>query len=470
MAKDGEGSGRKGKGGSSGDGPDDADAQGTANGSAKPGPAGEDLTASVRRFVTIFLFILAIFVIFDQELRNAAGDMVGAVLGPLFAFDHRFPVFTFFPVAIVMVLATSLLRHFMMDWKEMARVQHVTSHLNKELFRATKDDNKYKMKRLNEIKQSPEFTELQSKQMGSTWKVMGPTMIIAVAIFAWMFSFAAAPVAFAVDNAPDGTAVLAFESNLVDVGVVGDPVREGRTGEDGFNVRISQSGRLFAFVHDPGQTGTVAFVRQSDGVSFQGQAHALSAIPAGRTVDLSPGRWSVETVVEGSDLAAGGAPLHYPVIVLDRGAAQAGDPGLSLLKIWPARDAPPREIDVPDGASVSVVVPARGGLDGETVRVRFTELDPGADGQTSSRTVDVGRDAVWSMPRGPTSHVISKEGQVPWARFDLNGVTVLPNWILLYSLFTIPFGYLFQKLFKAWSYRDEVALLQRPDRGGAGGE
>lgn len=395
----------------------------------------QDVGASVRRFVTIFLFILALFVIFDPQLRDAMGGAVGAVLGPLFAFDHQYPVLTFFPVAIVMVLATSAIRHVMMDWKEMAKVQHLTSHLNKELFQATKDDNKYKMKKLNELKESEKFAKLQSKQMGSTWKVMGPTMLIAVAIFAWMFSFAAAPVAFAVD-APEGSTVLAWDGNLA----------HAKTIDGGTDIGVGQSADVYVFAD---RSTTVDVVRGWDGTSFKGSGLGPLPVQEGRTIDLEPGTYRVRTIAEDSDLTAAGAELVFPII-----AVEGPDGAMQVQKVWPAGgDAP--TIEVPTNATVTGLIPSKfGPAESGITRIEFEQV--GATGGESTTTrVDLTEEHVLVLP-GPTTHVVAKTGRVPWAEFDLNGTTLLPNWILLYSLFTIPFGYLFQKVFKAWEYRHQA--------------
>lgn len=396
------------------------------------GDEDQDIGASVRRFVTIFLFILALFVIFDPQLRDAMGGAVGAVLGPLFAFDHRYPVLTFFPVAILMVLVTSGIRHVMMDWKEMAKVQHLTSHLNKELFQATKDDNKYKMKKLNELKESDKFAELQSKQMSSTWKVMGPTMLIAVAIFAWMFSFAAAPVAFTVD-APEGSTVMAWDGNLA----------HAKTIDGGTDIPVGQSADVYVFAD---RTATVDVVRDWDGTSFKGSGLGPIPLDEGRTIDLEPGSYRVRTIAEDSDLSAAGADLVFPVVVVE------GPDGMQVQKVWPGGDDAPT-IEVPVNATVTGLVPAKfGPAEAGITRIEFEQVDA-TGGEATSTRIDLTEEHVYVLP-GPTAHVVAKTGHVPWAEFDLNGTTLLPNWILLYSLFTIPFGYLFQKVFKAWEYRD----------------
>lgn len=455
------GSGRDGKGG----GPDGGTAGDDGEGPRSPfGGGDDDMASSVKRFVTIFLFILALFVIFDQELRAATGDMAGAVLEPLFAFNHQWPVFTFFPVAVVMVLVTSTLRHVMMDWKEMARVQHVMSHVNKELFRATREENKYKIKKLNEIKESDEFTQMQAQQMSGTWKVMGPTMIIAVAIFAWMFSFAAAPIAFDV-QAPSGTVFLAWDgADLHAAGVADGATTSFVAGEAGTVHVFAPPGANAPF-------GEAGAVRGYDGKAFTGPVLGPLNVSRGRTVDLEPGTYRVQTLPGDSDLRVGDAALDYALVVVNGSAAAGGGgPGpLQVVRVPPvAEGGTAPSFTVAEGETVRILVPVREEPTAGELHVRFTWT---VGQETRTRTEQVPADEAWVLEDRPAVTVVSMQGRVPWAEFDLNGTTLLPNWILLYSLFTIPFGYLFQKVFKALSYHGELeeADAQRTAGGGGGG-
>jgi uncharacterized membrane protein (DUF106 family) len=50
---------------------------------------------------------------------------------------------------------------------------------------------------------------------------------------------------------------------------------------------------------------------------------------------------------------------------------------------------------------------------------------------------------------------------VPWAEaVDLNASTVLPHWILLYSLISIPFAQLLNRTLRYYSFRKKLQELE----------
>ena len=55
---------------------------------------------------------------------------------------------------------------------------------------------------------------------------------------------------------------------------------------------------------------------------------------------------------------------------------------------------------------------------------------------------------------------------VPWEfNADMENQSVLPNWILLYSLVTLPFGQVLQRVLKLFSFRRKLRELEykQPD-------
>ena len=50
---------------------------------------------------------------------------------------------------------------------------------------------------------------------------------------------------------------------------------------------------------------------------------------------------------------------------------------------------------------------------------------------------------------------------VPWAyNVNLNGYTVLPNWVLLYSLASIPFGQVLSRLLRWWDFKKRLVEIE----------
>ena len=58
---------------------------------------------------------------------------------------------------------------------------------------------------------------------------------------------------------------------------------------------------------------------------------------------------------------------------------------------------------------------------------------------------------------------------VPWAfNTDLISANILPNWIILYSVLTLPFGQVFTRGLKYFSFRSRLKNLEAKGLGGAG--
>jgi uncharacterized membrane protein (DUF106 family) len=59
------------------------------------------------------------------------------------------------------------------------------------------------------------------------------------------------------------------------------------------------------------------------------------------------------------------------------------------------------------------------------------------------------------------SHVVSTTFSVPWSfNNDLNGIYVLPSWILLYSLVSLPFGQVLMRTLRYFSFKKRLDQLK----------
>jgi uncharacterized membrane protein (DUF106 family) len=139
------------------------------------------------RFFTIFMFILAVFVLFDPVLRDALGNIVGMGLGPVIGFGGNYPTLTLILAGMVMTGLTIVVRHFFTDYVQQAESQKIVSAFNKELRKARMENNTFKTKKLME--QQPKIMEKSMKMTGSQLKLMPVTLLIVVPIFAWVAVF-----------------------------------------------------------------------------------------------------------------------------------------------------------------------------------------------------------------------------------------------------------------------------------------
>lgn len=146
-----------------------------------------DTKATTSRMLLIFVFIMAIFVMFDQDLRSALGGIVGMGLEPLWGFDGSFPVVSLFITGAFMTLLSIVVRHFFTDYVKQARGQKIMSAFNKEMSAARKENNTYKLKKMLELQ--PKMMEESMKQTTAQMKLMPVTMLIIIPIFAWLAVF-----------------------------------------------------------------------------------------------------------------------------------------------------------------------------------------------------------------------------------------------------------------------------------------
>ncbi|HLF16765.1 MAG TPA: EMC3/TMCO1 family protein [Candidatus Thermoplasmatota archaeon] len=137
--------------------------------------------------VTLLSFFLVLYVMSNTAIRNALGEAVGTVLGPVIGFGGHYPVLTLMLAGAVMVLLTTLLRHFTTDWLEMAKSQAVMRHFQKEFQRARKENNTYQIKKLQD--QQPDIMARQAEMSSRQMRTMPLTMIVVIPLFAWMFHF-----------------------------------------------------------------------------------------------------------------------------------------------------------------------------------------------------------------------------------------------------------------------------------------
>lgn len=150
-------------------------------------PSQSQQAMSWSRMATIFILILAVFILFDQNLRNGLGQVVGYALEPLVGFGGSFPVVTLFLSGMIMTSVTIILRHFFTDYVEQVRSQKIVAAFNKELREARLENNTYKIKKLTDMQQ-----DVLKKSMAASTaqlKLLPMTMIVIIPIFAWLAVF-----------------------------------------------------------------------------------------------------------------------------------------------------------------------------------------------------------------------------------------------------------------------------------------
>lgn len=160
-------------------------------------------SGGIAQFLMIFMFMLALLVVFDPSLRSAMGNAVGYIFWPTISFGNRYPIWTIFFCGIITVTLSTTIRHYFIDWVETAKAQKQMSAFSKEFRKAQLSNNTYKIKKLTEMQ--PEIMAKQSKLMMSQMKPMGFTMVIIIAIFTWLWLF--------IEDLSSHTITLPWEAN-----------------------------------------------------------------------------------------------------------------------------------------------------------------------------------------------------------------------------------------------------------------
>jgi len=152
-----------------------------------PGTAGAPRPDLGGQMLLLLALLLAMFVLFDNDIRQALGNGVGMVLGPAFGFDGRMPVITLLLTGLLTSCFTITVRQLFTDWVGQARAARIAQAFNKELREARQSNNTYKLKKLTELQ--PQIMSAQMKASQTQLKLMPVTMIIVVPTFAWLANF-----------------------------------------------------------------------------------------------------------------------------------------------------------------------------------------------------------------------------------------------------------------------------------------
>ncbi len=138
-----------------------------------------------------FIFILAIgflfLIMFDRDLGDAISGYVGIVLYPIIGFGGQFPILTMFCAGVLTVGISTGIRHFMIDWVDMAKKQKMMNEYNKAVREATKSGNQSRVEKLQSENQ--DIMALQSQMMMGQMKSSMMSMVIVILIFRWHYSF-----------------------------------------------------------------------------------------------------------------------------------------------------------------------------------------------------------------------------------------------------------------------------------------
>ncbi len=157
---------------------------------ASSGTPGESRPAKpdfANQMIVLFAFMIAMLVMFDNNLRQGLGKIVGLGLSPVVGFDGQLPMLTLLFTGLLMSFFSISVRHLFVDWVGQARVAKMTSAFQKELRQARQSNNTYKLKKLTELQ--PQMMSQSMKSSQTQLKLMPITMLVIIPIFAWLANF-----------------------------------------------------------------------------------------------------------------------------------------------------------------------------------------------------------------------------------------------------------------------------------------
>jgi uncharacterized membrane protein (DUF106 family) len=141
-----------------------------------------------KRFISRFFLSLGIVffigIMISNDFRKELANLVAPVLDPLSA---SMPIYV-----VILILAaftavyTSVIQKFTVDMKKMKEIQQRVMSFQKEYMEAAKQDNKFKLKQMEEEK--AEIQKLQSEMMSMQFKPMFYSIVVTLPIFMWLYS------------------------------------------------------------------------------------------------------------------------------------------------------------------------------------------------------------------------------------------------------------------------------------------
>jgi uncharacterized membrane protein (DUF106 family) len=150
-------------------------------------PTRPAMAPSSSPILMLMMMFLMLMIIVDKGLRDLIGGLVGLAFLPTIGFEYAFPLWTLLLAGMVSLSFSTVLRHFMIDWVDMARINKRATALRKELFAAMKRRDMSRVDQLNKIQQ-----ESSQETMATTMNQMKPTMItmvLVIGVFTWLWVF-----------------------------------------------------------------------------------------------------------------------------------------------------------------------------------------------------------------------------------------------------------------------------------------
>jgi uncharacterized membrane protein (DUF106 family) len=141
--------------------------------------------------------VLFIGIIFSEDFRISLGLALDALLFPLSSFKFHITILF---LSILTATYSNIIQKYTMDYEKLKKGQQILREYQKEYMEAMKQDNKFKLKQLEERK--TEIQKIQSELMSMQFKPMFLTFVVTIPIFAWLWEKAVASYSLTHNSAP----------------------------------------------------------------------------------------------------------------------------------------------------------------------------------------------------------------------------------------------------------------------------
>jgi len=166
---------------------DDSGSAETAEPTEAARPALKFNRPSLSRFIMIFLGLLAVWALIDQELGKAFAAIANVALMPAIGFGGTLPVLTILLAGMLTTTVSSIIRDHYTNWVKMARTQKTMSAWRKEQMDAVRKGQTTKLEKLKEAQQG--FLKDSMEMQTTPLKSMAWTMFMFIVIFTWLRLF-----------------------------------------------------------------------------------------------------------------------------------------------------------------------------------------------------------------------------------------------------------------------------------------
>jgi uncharacterized membrane protein (DUF106 family) len=136
-------------------------------------------------FILFMLMPFLLLLVLTPDIRLTLGLYMNVCLQPTIGFDFQYPVFTILIAGLVMVVATTLLRHLTTDWMSVGKQNFLQKHVQGKYKEA--QGNPVKLKKVQEL--NAEIMKMTSDRMNSQTKTAMYTMVFSLLLFMWLIVF-----------------------------------------------------------------------------------------------------------------------------------------------------------------------------------------------------------------------------------------------------------------------------------------